>query len=201
MSEVRPQKRDETTTGIRQDIVEAAAEVFSARGYHASSMQDIADRVGIRKASLYYHVRKKEDLLYAIHEHLIDLLIKETLAVISTGAEPAEKIHQVMRVAMHLVAEQNREVRVFLRDAGVLKGERWDAIVAKRDLYEDMVASVVADGTRDGSFADWEPKLATRGLLAMANWGYTWFRPGGSMSADGVADFFARLTLAGLEKR
>ena len=201
MPKRRQTVQDLAVAPIRDDIVEAAAAVFSAQGYHAASMQDVADRVGIRKASLYHHVRSKADLLYAIHERLIDLLIAETLAVISTDDDPPVKIRRVMRVAMHLIADHNREVRVFLRDADILEGERWNSIVAKRDLYEDMVAGVVADGVRQGAFADWQPKLATRGLLAMANWGYTWFKPGGPLTPDEVADFFSQMILKGLEKR
>ena len=193
--------RDPAGSKIRDDIVDAAAEVFSMRGYHAASMQDIADEVGMRKGSLYHHVRKKTDLLYAIHERLIDFLIAETLAVISTADDATTKVRNVMRVAMHLVADHNKEVRVFLHDADTLEGEQWKAIVAKRDLYEDMVASVVVEGVREGLFEDRDPKLATRGMLGMANWGYTWFQPDGPMSADEVADFFSGLVLAGLERR
>ena len=72
-------------SGVRPDIIDAATRIFSERGYHAASMSDIADAVGIRKASLYHHVRKKEDLLFAIHEALVDELIDETMAVSSSS--------------------------------------------------------------------------------------------------------------------
>ncbi|HEY5334166.1 MAG TPA: helix-turn-helix domain-containing protein, partial [Solirubrobacterales bacterium] len=79
---------------VRPDIIAAATRIFSERGYHAASMTDIADAVGIRKASLYHHVRKKEDLLFAIHETLVDELIDETMAITSTSASAAEKVRR-----------------------------------------------------------------------------------------------------------
>src|SRR3954451_24999994 len=82
----------ERASGVRPDIIEAATKIFSERGYHAASMSDIAEAVGFRKASLYHHVRKKEDLLFAIHESLVDELITETMAVSSSSAAPAEKV-------------------------------------------------------------------------------------------------------------
>src|SRR5439155_17644943 len=64
---------------IRSDVLSAATRVFSERGYHGASMQDVADAAGMQKASLYYHVGRKEDLLYAIHEQMMDELTEKTL--------------------------------------------------------------------------------------------------------------------------
>lgn len=186
---------------IRDDLVEAAAELFSSRGYHAASMQDLANVTGMRKASLYYHVRKKEDLLFAIHDRLIEELIRQTSAVCSTNAPVSEKLRGVMRVAMGLIGSRNKEVRVFLHEANSLKGQRWQQIVAKRDAYESMVAGLLKEGIAEGTFTPVNVGITVKGVLAMANWGYTWFKPGGPMSADDVADMFADIALRGLLKR
>lgn len=186
---------------IRSDILEAATRLFSELGYHAASMQDIATATGIRKASLYHHVRAKEDLLFAIHERLIDELMTETLKIVSASTGPAEKLRRVMHVAMHLVADHREEVTVFLQETRALEGDRWSAIVAKRDMYENLVTSIIEEGERAGEFVSLDPRIATRGLLAMANWGYTWFHADGVFSADEVADMFANIALYGLVSR
>jgi AcrR family transcriptional regulator len=183
---------------IRGDILAAATRLFSEQGYHAASMQDIAVATGMRKASLYHHVRSKEDLLFAIHDQMIDELMGETLKIVSASTGHVEKLRQVMHGAMHLVANHPEELTVFLQERHVLEGERWKAIVAKRDMYENLVTSIIEDGEREGVFVAIDAHIATRGLLAMAFWCYTWFREGGEFTADQIADMFADVALNGL---
>ena len=185
---------------MRQDIVDAATRVFSELGYHGSSMQDLADAVGIKKASLYHHVRKKEDLLFAIHEGLIDRLTAQTLEAMAEATTPSEQLSAVLHAAMRFMATDRDGVTVFLQDRVLVTGERWDAIVEKRDRYEQLVVDVIRQGTASGEFLDMPGKIVARGILAMSNWSYTWFSAGGSMTADEVADVFARMVLSGLRR-
>jgi AcrR family transcriptional regulator len=183
---------------LRADIVEAATKIFSERGYHAASMSDIAEAVGFRKASLYHHVRKKEDLLFAIHESLVDELITETMAVSSSSAAPAEKVRQLLHVTMRFIARNRDGVAVFLAERHAVTGERWQALVVKRDLYERMVSQIIVEGRAIGQFVDLQPEIAAKALLGMANWGYTWFQQDGPLTADEVAEVFAAIALNGL---
>jgi AcrR family transcriptional regulator len=186
---------------LRADIVEAATRVFSERGYHAASMTEIADVVGIRKPSLYHHVRKKEDLLFAIHDQLIEELIAETTAVVSSSTSPAAKLRGVLDVTMQFIARHRDGVKVFLQERHVLTADRWQVIVAKRDFYERMVAQVIREGTASGSFVEIRADIAARGVIAMANWAYTWFQPEQELSAGEVGSLFADIALRGLEVR
>jgi TetR/AcrR family transcriptional regulator, cholesterol catabolism regulator len=185
-------------SGVRPDIIDAATRIFSERGYHAASMSDIADAVGIRKASLYHHVRKKEDLLFAIHEALVDELIDETMAVSSSSVTASEKVRRLLHVTMRFIARNRDGVTVFLAERHAVTGERWQALVVKRDFYERMVNQIVTDGRADGEFVDLPPEIVARALLGMVNWGYTWFQQDGPRSADEVAEVFASLALHGL---
>jgi len=155
----------------------------------------------MRKPSLYHHVRKKEDLLFAIHDRLIDELIAETMNVLSSSQTDAEKVRNVLHVNMRFVARNRDAVTVFLQERRSVQGERWAALVVKRDFYEQMIARIIAEGTAADSFVEVRPELAARAVLAMANWGYTWFQVGGEMSADEVADVFADIALRGLLTR
>lgn len=190
-----------TPSGVRPDIIAAATRIFSERGYHAASMSDIADAVGIRKASLYHHVRKKEDLLFAIHESLVDELIDETMAVSSSSASPSEKVRQLLHVTMRFIARNREGVTVFLAERHAVTGERWQALVVKRDFYERMVSQIVTEGRDSGEFAELPPAIVAKALLGMANWGYTWFRQEGALTADEVAEVFAAIALRGLIAR
>ena len=186
---------------VRSDIVEAATQVFSERGYHAASMTEIADRVGMRKPSLYHHIRKKEDLLFAIHEQLIDELIEQTTAALDPSMTPPEQMAAVLRVSFDLIARHRDAVTVFLQERRAVSGTRWNELVVKRDRYEQMVSGIIAEGTATKAFADLPAAIAARGVLGMVNWGYTWFDPKGEMTAKEVADVFVAIALRGLERR
>jgi AcrR family transcriptional regulator len=185
-------------TAVRPDIIEAATRIFSERGYHAASMSDIADAIGFRKASLYHHVRKKEDLLFAIHEALVDELIDETMAVSASSASPSEKVRELLHVTMRFIARNRDGVAVFLAERHAVTGERWQALVVKRDLYERMVSQIVTEGRATGEFVDLPPEIVAKALLGMANWGYTWFQQDGPLTADEVGEVFAAIALHGL---
>jgi AcrR family transcriptional regulator len=186
---------------VRSDIVEAATQVFSERGYHAASMTDIAQRVGMRKPSLYHHIRKKEDLLFAIHEQLIDELIEQTNAALDPSMTPPEQMAAVLRVSFDLIARHRDAVTVFLQERRAVSGARWNELVVKRDRYEQMVSGIIAEGTATKAFADLPAAIAARGVLGMVNWGYTWFDPKGAMTAEEIADVFVAIALRGLERR
>jgi TetR/AcrR family transcriptional regulator, cholesterol catabolism regulator len=186
---------------VRDDIIEAATRVFSQRGYDAASMTEIADAVGIRKPSLYHHVRAKEDLLFAIHERMIDELIAETRDVIEHKDSPAERLRLVLHVAMSFVARHQDGVTVFLQERRAFGGERWSELVAKRDAYEHIVTGIIQDGIDSAGFIDLPAEISARAVLAMANWGYTWYDSRGPMSPDEIADVFATVALRGLLTR
>jgi len=186
---------------VRADVIEAATRVFSRQGYHAASMAEVAGELGIRKASLYHHVRKKEDLLFAIHDKMIDELIAGTMEISSSSRSPEEKLRGVIHVTMGFIARNSDGVTVFLAERQMVAGQRWQAIVVKRDLYEKMVTQIVADGIEAGKFVQMPPAIAARALLGMVNWGYTWFHGDGALSADEVADIFTAIALQGLEAR
>lgn len=186
---------------VRDDIITAATRVFSLRGYHAASMAEIAGEVGIRKPSLYHHVRKKEDLLFAIHEQLIDELIEQTTAALAACDGPEQRIRRILQVNMSFVSRHRDGVTVFLQERREMSGERWVELVVKRDHYERMVSGVIAEGISSGRFVDLPAEIAARALLAMAYWGYTWFDPAGELSADSVSCIFAEIALNGLLTR
>jgi AcrR family transcriptional regulator len=193
--------RPGSSAPVRADIIAAATRVFSQRGYHAASMVEIAEEVGMRKPSLYHHVRKKEDLLFAIHEQLIDELTVRTTAALQTAQTPSEKVRAVLRVSMSFVARHRDGVTVFLQESRAVSGDRWSELVVKRDVYERMVSHAISEGISEQAFVDVDPQIAARAVLAMANWGYTWFDPEGQLDADAVSDIFADIALKGLLAR
>ncbi|MEZ5076798.1 MAG: TetR/AcrR family transcriptional regulator [Solirubrobacterales bacterium] len=188
-------------TKVRPDVIAAATKLFSQRGFHGTSMQHIADALGIRKASLYHHVRSKEDLLYAIHEELLDQLIEETVAVVSSAQSPEEKLKAIIYLYTRIVAEDVEAVTVLLKERDSVSGERWTGLVAKRDLFEQMVRGVVGAGVESGAFVDRDPGLLTKTILALPGWTATWYRSGGPVGADELAELYADVAINGIVSR
>lgn len=183
---------------IREDIVKAAAHIFSRDGYAQARLQDVAEMVGMRKASLYYHIDSKEDLLFAIHEHLISELLTNTRQALSTVQSSEERLRVVIRMAMRLIAEHQEEVTVFLHEYRVLNNDRWEEVVAKRDEHQQIVEDILTEGIEQGVFREIPVKITTLGIFGMTNYGYQWFRRSGTFSADEIADVFSDVVLNGI---
>jgi TetR/AcrR family transcriptional regulator, cholesterol catabolism regulator len=186
---------------IRDDIVQAATRIFSRRGYHGTSMQHIAEELGMRKASLYHHVSAKEDLLFAIHQRLIDKLVNGTLEVVSSSLGPEEKLRRIILVNTQMVTGDVDAVSVFLKERDAIAGERWAGVVAQRDVYEQMVAGVIRDGVNSGVFVQADPALLTKAVLSMPSWASMWFRAEGPMNAEQLAELFSDVALYGIVGR
>lgn len=186
---------------IREDILRTAAQHFGRLGYERTRLEDVARALGMKKGSLYYHIDSKEDLLYALHDELIDELTRNTVAALEQAGSVEERVRAVLRVAMHLIAEHQQEVTVFLHERHVFNSERWTGIRAKRDAYERIVADVLDAGVRTGQLRPLPISLATKGILGMVNWGYQWFHADGRFAADDIAEVFADIVLGGLLPR
>ena len=186
---------------IRPDIVEAAARVFGKVGYEKATLEDVAKIVGIRKASLYHHIRSKEELLLALHDQMADEAMTRTLLAMNGVTGPRDQIRAICRALMGLIADHRDASAVFLHEYAIPRSARWSAITAKRDRYEGMVRGIVAQGMKDGSFRRADVRVVTLGILGTLNWAHRWFRRSGRLSADTIGDIFADLLLDGLEAR
>lgn len=183
---------------IREDILTAAARAFGKLGYEKATLDDVARIVGIRKASLYHHIRSKEELLVALHHRTADETMARTREALEGVRSPEDRLRVVICVIMRLIAAHRDESTVFLHEFSIPRSKRWREVVAKRDRYEELVRGIVASGIEAGTFRDVDVKVATLAVLGTVNWAHRWFRPGGGMSADDIADLFGDVLLRGL---
>jgi AcrR family transcriptional regulator len=162
------------TTGAgtrREQIVAAAAELFSARGYHATSMQDIGQRVGLLKGSLYAHVANKEELLLEILSTAARRFTAALQPVVGSAEPPPVKLRLALRAHLRTTWELGPLARVFLLEARHLQEEPAAWIGEARERYEALWQRIFADGATDGSFRrDLDIRLVVSLVLAAANW-------------------------------
>jgi AcrR family transcriptional regulator len=192
---------NESVPHRRDQLLTAAAELFSDRGYHGTSMQHLAERLGILRGSLYAHISSKEDLLFEIVDRGADRFITRMEEVVASDAPPSQKLRQALSAHITTVAEHMEASTVFLNDWRFLSDERRDLIQAKRDLYESLVQEIIEEGIEWGVFAeDLDARHATIFVLSTANWVYQWYRPDGPLSPDEIAAMFSEMIEKGLRR-
>lgn len=185
----------------REDILDAAAQVFRLKGFHGASMQDIAKAVHLQKPSLYHHVSSKQEILLALLNRALELLL-ERISAISTQAIPADKkLRQMIGAYLQILAENTDLSAVLLFEHRSLERKQHARHVPNRDKFEALWRDVLSEGVRAKLFVCDDPALTTRALLGIMNWTITWYRPGGSLEIEQIADEYTNLLLNGLLKK
>lgn len=182
----------------RDQILQVAATLFSERGYHGTSMQDLAEGLGILRGSLYAHIDSKEDLLFQIVDEGADRFIARMSEVTTSDRDPSEKLRAGLLAHITTVAEHLDASTVFLNDWRLLSPARRKQIGKKRERYEGLVSSIIEEGIEKGSFrSDLDPRFAVLTFLSTVNWLYQWYDPKGPLDAQGIADKFSEILING----
>lgn len=186
---------------VRAQILRTAADLFRERGYRASTLDHIAARLGMSKASLYTYFRAKEEMLAAISRETIEGFTRELTLVLRSRLEPEEKLRRVVRQHVRFVIANQSFLTVFFSEEANLPSRFARALRAQKDRYDRGVESVVVQGIRRGVFRDAPPRLVVFGLLGMLNWLYKWYNPRGRWGAEEIAAVFLALIEGGLLKQ
>jgi TetR/AcrR family transcriptional regulator, cholesterol catabolism regulator len=180
----------------RDELATTAARLFAERGFHGTSMGDLAEAMGVQKASLYSLTASKQDLLYramrdgatAFHAGLDG--VRDDLPAI-------ERIRLALRAHLRVVAEQLDVATVFTREWRYLDGPKRDEILAERRRYEERVRGLFRDGVESGELrSDLDVAAAALLVLSAANWAYTWLSS--DRDTDALADRFTALLVDGV---
>lgn len=180
----------------RDELTRQAARLFAERGYHGTSIGDLAEALGVQKGSLYAHIKSKQDLLY---ETMMEgaRAFHGMLDAIDERLPAVEKIRQAMRGHFRIVREQLDVATVFVREWRYLEGDRREGVLEERRRYEERFRALFREG-RELSELRTDVDEAAAALLALSamNWAYTWLRP--EDDTDAVADRFFALLVDGM---
>ena len=180
----------------RNELTRQAARLFAEKGYHGTSIGDLAEALGVQKGSLYAHIDSKQDLLY---ETMAEgaRAFHAGLDAIPDELRPVEKIRLALRSHLRVVADQLDVATVFVQEWRYLEGERRDEIVAERRRYEERIRGFFREGRDLGELrTDLDDSTAALLVLSAANWAYTWLQPGRETGL--LADRFFALLLDGM---
>lgn len=181
------------------EIIRAAAKVFKAKGYHAATIQDIADEVGLLKGSLYHYVASKEELLYLVVKEPVTRVYRRLEKIADSPAPTREKIAQA--IAFHLEAFDAHypHLFVYVREMDSLYPRLKDKITESPRHYQRLWHRILREGMKGGELRDdLDVKVVTYAILGAINWMYRWYERNGRLSIQEVASTFTRTFLDGL---
>ncbi|OJY43952.1 MAG: hypothetical protein BGP03_06625 [Pseudonocardia sp. 73-21] len=181
------------------ELIDVATQVFYEKGYDGASLQDIADRLGMLKGSLYYYIQSKEDLLFDV----ISAVHKEGLAVVRARAEvpggPLERLESVIVGHVEHTCRNLVPTAVFLHELSSLPEERRREILGSEHAYQGVFRDLIEKAQAEGLVrADLEPRLAALSVLGSTNWVYRWFRPGGAFTPEQIGSELAEMSIRGI---
>jgi AcrR family transcriptional regulator len=178
------------------EVTQAASDIFWEKGYRAASIQDVADKVGVLKGSLYYYIESKEDLLWRIIEDVhaeSTEILDEALAL---DASPIERIGIFIERHVEWYLNNVKEVTVFFREWRHLTGERLRTVKARRRGYEQVIRDLIASAQDAGEVsAELDLTYAPLYVLAAVNAVPDWYRPNRGDSASSIAKAYADMTV------
>jgi AcrR family transcriptional regulator len=178
-------------------ILRVAIELFAEKGYHGTGVAEIGERAGLKRGALYYHIGSKEELLFRVlRPHIEDSLAGEQ-AIVALDADPREKFHLLARHHVRTIVDHQQEVAIVVRDLDALTDRRRAEIRALQDEVEDVWQRVLDEGAAAGVFATGD-RVVVRGILSMLNMVFSWYKPGGDLTPESVADRYSEMLLEGL---
>ena len=183
-----PKAEPQASTNSR--LLQTAAELFWEKGFAGTSTRELSERLGIQKASLYYHIRSKDDLLYDISIRSLEDIQQAVMSAVA--AAPVEGRLRAMVHAHLLTALTARDMHAtMLTELRAMSTDRRVAVLARRDSYERMVMEIVKAEQDSGRLrSDLDPHSLSLALLNLLNWTIFWYRPDGERTIPDLADFF-----------
>jgi AcrR family transcriptional regulator len=180
----------------RNELTRQAARLFAEKGYHGTSVGDLAEAMGVQKGSLYAHIESKADLLWEVAREGA-VAFHDALDAIPDELPAGEKIRLALRAHLRVVSEQLDVATVFIREWRYLEGPRREEFLAERRRYEERFRAFFREGRERGELrTDLDDATATLLVLSAANWAYTWLRQG--EDTDELADRFHALLVDGI---
>jgi TetR/AcrR family transcriptional regulator, cholesterol catabolism regulator len=180
----------------RDEVTRTAARLFAERGFHGTSMGDLADALGMQKGSLYSHTGSKQQLLFETMREGA-LAFHAALDEVPEDAPAAERIRLALRGHLRVVAEQLDVATVFTREWRYLDEEYRAEIVTERRRYEERFRALFREGVERGELrSDLDASTAALLVLSAANWAYTWLASG--RDTDALADRFMAILVDGI---
>ncbi|PYX10600.1 MAG: TetR/AcrR family transcriptional regulator [Acidobacteria bacterium] len=189
----------EATLDSRQEILRTAARLFQQRGYHATSMNDVASALKLSKGGLYHHFQSKDEILFNLMDHAMNITQERVINGVRDIADPEERLRMLIRRHIEVVLSvRDREITVMLHENHPLPPSLRRRINARKKDYVHFVENLIAEVQRARhSSGSVSPRAAAFALLGMINWIYQWYRPEGALQQEHLVRQYTEIFFAG----
>ncbi len=188
--------RDEVATLKRERTIAAAVELFYDRGYENTTLDAVAERLGITKPFIYAYFASKGDLLAEICSRGIASALQAMDSVLVLELSPTGKLAELGRRFVTAVLESQKHIAIFAREEKNLSPADFKRISSMRRDFDRKLSALLAEGVKSGEFRIADPRLAALAIGGMVSWAYVWYRPNGRLSLPELAEEMSRLLLA-----
>lgn len=181
-------------------ILAGAATTFRRLGYANATLEDVAANVGINRASIYYYVGSKSELLIAIlHQPIFDMT-KTLTEIQASSMRPSEKLRAAIAAHMKALEDNHPELFIFLAEQMHLQtiGQPDRDVVKNARRYADVFTKIIVEGQKTGEVIEIHPRVAMLGIVGMCNWTHRWYEQNGPMTLGEIGEDFTTLALNGL---
>lgn len=185
----------------KDQIVDVAALLFKQKGYAATSMRDLATELGIEAASIYHHIKSKEELLESICFDMANKFISNAKEVNDIYFNAEEKLRMAIKLHIETITENQNQSAVFLSEWRNLSEPKLNLFKQLRNQYENQFTIILIDGENEDIFDHTDKKFAVLSILSTINFVNEWYKPEGKMNASEIAEKLSNFIMGGLRKR
>lgn len=183
-----------------QQILGSGAKIFAQKGFHHASMRDMSRETGMSLAGLYYYFRSKDELLFLIQKDIFESILTAIEERLKSVEDPVERIRVLFDVHVSYAVREMDRMKVLSHESDSLEGENWEHIRDLKRKYYRLVKGILESARQRGTLAQVDLHAATMAFFGMANWIYTWYRPGGSTEEGDVAREMTNIFCRGVLK-
>lgn len=190
-----PFDRDVQFAAKRRALILSAASAFRRRGYHNTSMVEIAETLGLTKTALYYYVKNKQEILFESHLMAYDAMDEILTSAQAVNQTALDHLENVFRQFVEMLTQAGMSL---LTDVDSLDGEWQAEVLSRRNKIEQHVTRIVKDGQDDGSIRAGDPRLHVFFFMGALNWLSAWYESEGRLKGEDIADHFAEQMRSGI---
>ncbi|WP_027365019.1 TetR/AcrR family transcriptional regulator [Desulfotruncus alcoholivorax] len=183
--------REQRAAERKLNIVKTAARLFSEKGYHDATVEEIARELKYTKGSIYYYISSKQDLLFQCHDQAMNMLLDNIKKIKDSGLPPEQMLKEIIKGHIETLVSEFNLITVTLVSDYELEENYARIIIEKRDQYEDIIAGIIKDGIEKGVFRKVPVKVLINLIMGAANWVGRWYSPEGPMTMEEIACFYS----------
>ncbi|HMM72800.1 MAG TPA: TetR/AcrR family transcriptional regulator [Rhodocyclaceae bacterium] len=187
--------REQLRSFKRERILEVAGQLFYERGYHGTSLDALAERLGVSKPFIYAYYRNKTELLIEIYTRVVQLSLDCVAAARAEGETPVAQIVAFARRFADLTVREQAVVAVFFQEVSSIPDEHVAAINRLKKSFDDALTALIKDGIAAGAFDVGDARMAALAMTGMISWIYTWYRSSGRLKPDELCGIMAEYAM------